>query len=430
MTETLAATLSRPVDDAEPSGPDLDLAYDPDYANFVATAEGLLPPSFFEFKRAEVDLPAQCAAAEGLLRRTRDLRLLVLLAKFRILNRELAPFADALAAMAALLQGQWETVHPQGEDGDLGVRVAAVEGLNDPRHVILPLQHVPLVASRRAGPVSYRTHQIASGEIAAREGESTVDLALVEGAFKDGDLAELKAVRDRVAGIAASLAAMRAAVSENSRESVSFDRLVPAVERIRLLLERFVVARDPGAAVAPKPSGEPTSAEDPSPAAPAPAGALATPARRRAALDAVCDYFREHEPSSPALLLAGQARQLVGKSFADSVRLLVPNYSGDAVIRVGGRQVFTLPVERLADQLPADAGDEEAPEVEEAPMRVGSRREALALLQQIAVDVRAVEPSSPIPLLCDHARGLAERDFLSLLRDVLPSSAFINLDES
>jgi type VI secretion system protein ImpA len=54
---------------------------------------------------------------------------------------------------------------------------------------------------------------------------------------------------------------------------------------------------------------------------------------------------------------------------------------------------------------------------------VENRIQALSLLAQVANYFRVSEPSSPIPFLADRARELAQRDFLSLLRDVLPQGA-------
>jgi type VI secretion system protein ImpA len=51
---------------------------------------------------------------------------------------------------------------------------------------------------------------------------------------------------------------------------------------------------------------------------------------------------------------------------------------------------------------------------------VGSRQEALALIDQISAHLRQAEPSSPIPFILDHARGIAGRDFVALLRELLP----------
>src|SRR4051794_18695765 len=106
------AELAVPVSEAEPCGPDLELTDDPVYLNFMASVEGLLPASYFELNRAGFDFEAQYASIAQLLARSRDLRLLTVLAKLLLLNRDLDGFAASIDSMATLLQDRWDVVHP------------------------------------------------------------------------------------------------------------------------------------------------------------------------------------------------------------------------------------------------------------------------------------------------------------------------------
>jgi type VI secretion system protein ImpA len=175
--------------------------------------------------------------------------------------------------------------------------------------------------------------------------------------------------------------------------------------------------------------------------------------------------------------LIRQAEQLVGRSFADAMRILVPGFFDQAVIAIGGAQVFDLPVERLASLVPegeaaaqqssedsswgsaseepqqaapADDGwgssDDSAAETSEAepaqdvvhasepkpapPSRptAATRQQAFTLLDQVAGYYRVAEPTSPVPLIIERARRLAERDFMFLLREVLPASTLRSLN--
>ena len=434
MTVTLAAALCEPIDDDAPCGPDLDFDYDPEYSQFVARSDSILPQeSFFDFNRATAKLPEECASVEALLQRSRDLRLLVLLAKFRILNRELAPFVGALEAMAALVDQRWDHVHPAGEDGDFGLRAVVIESLDDIKHVILPLQHAPLIVARRAGAISHRLIQVASGEITPREGENRLDRQVIEVAFAEAELADVTASRDLIARASAALSAIARVFEDRSSASTSLPRLEAALAKIQAGLDEVLVRRDPSAASIAPPAAQADGASHPGgaglpPVAPSVPLAFADAAAVRGALAAAEGYFRGSEPSSPALLLVAQARQLVGKGLAEAVQLLVPNHASDAVINVGNRHVFELPIERLATLVEdGDGAGESEPSV--PPRSVASRGEALDILQQVATHVRVREPSSPIPILCDRARALAERDFMSLLREMLPSGAFRNLDD-
>jgi type VI secretion system protein ImpA len=124
-----------------------------------------------------------------------------------------------------------------------------------------------------------------------------------------------------------------------------------------------------------------------------------------------------------------QAHQLIGKSFIEVMTILVPTQMEKAVFQIGSERVFDLPVGRLAD-LSAVAPGARAPAAE-APdgptnpvcFSVKSRPQAIGLLEQVQRFFRAAEPSSPVPMLCERARALAERDFMGVLRDVLPKAA-------
>ena len=125
--------LGTPVSEEAACGPDLDLEGDADYMNFVARAEGVLPTTFFSgpdgkpFDRSSIDFNAEFDAIAPLLQRTRDLRLLVILAKLLLLNRDIAGFVRCIELIAALVKERWDEVHPQGMDGDFGIRMAALE---------------------------------------------------------------------------------------------------------------------------------------------------------------------------------------------------------------------------------------------------------------------------------------------------------------
>src|SRR5882757_8400354 len=107
------AALAGAVSDGEPCGPDLDLAGDAEYMNLIARTEGVLPATFFSgpegkpFDRATIDFDAEFALIGPLLERTRDLRLVALLAKLLVLNRDLAGFAACLGLIETLLKERW-----------------------------------------------------------------------------------------------------------------------------------------------------------------------------------------------------------------------------------------------------------------------------------------------------------------------------------
>jgi type VI secretion system protein ImpA len=95
-----------------------------------------------------------------------------------------------------------------------------------------------------------------------------------------------------------------------------------------------------------------------------------------------------------------------------------------------------LPVGKLGSLPNVRAGAEGATPGEEGPPPLGAvtpryeietRSQAIALLDQVQRYFRHSEPSSPVPMICERARALAERDFMAVLRDVLPKAALKNI---
>ncbi len=160
--------------------------------------------------------------------------------------------------------------------------------------------------------------------------------------------------------------------------------------------------------------------------APAPkrGGPVATAAQAAAALAAVADYFQRSEPSSPAELLVRQARRLIGLPFSDMLRTLLPNHADEATLYIGPKPEasFELRIDHMMNVLGRDGASPERQDLSaaEAGFTVESRAVAVALLKEVSAFYRASEPSSPIPLFTDRACTLVNRDFLSILADVLP----------
>lgn len=433
------AALARPLSADEPCGPDLDLEGDPDFMQAVARIEGLMPASYFTrdqegrqqaFDRASIDFPAEIGIVTGLLGRSRDLRLLTLFTRLSALNRDLPGLASGVAAVAVLLKSNWADVNPRGEDGDFGLRSAVLQPLDDMAAVVLPLQHVPLAESRRYGSVSFRSVMVAEGEVTAPEGGETIDRAAIERVFAESDLDDLRAKRAAIATIVEAAGSIYATmVAEASfEEAVKLERLTVLAGRMAAQLDAVLVARDPNAAVA-------AALTDSGADAPAPGAATAAPsavnapvvtlADAAAALAGVAGYLAAFEPSNPAEILVRQAQSLVGKSFLDVMRILMPNHADDAKIGIGADRMIELSFAQLAalgeaPDVPRDTPEGEPGGTAATSYAVTSRRQAADLMQKAAIFYRAAEPSSPIPLLLDRAVATLERDFLGILKDVLP----------
>lgn len=435
--------LIKPIAGEDPCGPDLDSEGDLNYLNFFASGEALLPMSYFDVKDANgnskrfdpnsIDLAAQLEMVKPLLARTRDLRLVNFLAKISILGRDLEGFATCIGAVAALLEEHWSAVHPRGEDEDFTYRQFAIEAINAVPTVIMPLQYHPLVTDRRYGPISYRTCLIAKGEIVPREDDLILDAASLEKVFDATtlDIERLKSTTAAIAALSSVVGRITKVWDEKtgSGSVLNLDRLSETLAGIATLLGAVVRRRDPDAVSAePDPEASDDGIDGVSAAAD-PALRVTSMAAAAHALEAVATYFGRSEPSSPALLLVRQAQQMLGKSFVEALRILVPAHAEAAAINIGRDRFFDLPVERMAGLIEGGAGPDLAgAENPDPAFSVTTRGQALGLLEQVGAFFRNVEPSSPVPFLIDRARELSQRDFLSLLRDVLPEGALKTLD--
>ena len=436
------AVLTSPVPGENPCGPDLDAEGDADYLNFFASVDAVFPASFFEVKDEDGnirrfdpkghDLDAKIEAAKAFLGRTRDLRLIVLLAKLSILGKDLQGFSICIEAIAELLDRQWERVHPRGEGDDFSYRQMAIEALDVMPTVVIPFQFLPIAESRRHGSVSYRTWLMAKGEVAPRADDTFLDATAVTHVFDQVDLERLKATTASYVALAACFERVCRLWTEKAPSSgmLNLDRVVQIVAGIVSLLESVVRRRDPAAIEAVPETeealgGSLIGASDPAYAS----SRVASVAAAAAALSGVAAYFGRLEPSSPALLLVRQAEHLLGKSFAEAIHILVPNHAETAAINIGRGWVFDLSVDRMAALVNgAETQEPTSPDAPEPVYSVTNRGQALALLEQVSAFFRNVEPSSPVPFLADRARELAQRDFLSLLIDVLPSGSLRNPD--
>lgn len=438
-SDPVVAALIAPLAGADPCGPDLDAEGDPNYLNFLAQAELILPSSFFSvadgkpFDRTTVDLKGQRELIKPLLQRTRDIRLLILQARLEILDRDLAGFVASVAAAALLLESYWDQVHPRCQGDDASARMFAIGAL-DASTVVFPLQYAPLFEARRIGAATYRASMIANGEVKLRGGEAKVALSALLEARGDADQTALAATRRQIGMLKAAVNRIGQAFAMHGT-SAGFETLPALIEK----MQRFV---DPAALEVERPAQDGAEAgavddagearQESGPSRLSAKGAPTSLAAARDALAAVSEYYSQREPSSPILPLVRQAHQLIGKSFIEVISILVPGHMEKAAFQIGGDQVFELPVGKLGSlpQVNAPAGAHPAavaPEAATLRYDVQTRSQAIALIEQVQTYFRFAEPASPVPMICDRARALAERDFMAVLRDVLPKAALKNI---
>ena len=246
----------------DPCGPDLDLNDDIGYLNFLAAIEGSLPGSYYAFNRQAIDFGAAFKTIDALLRRTLDVRLLIIGAKLAILNRDLAGFVTRIESIAWLLGAYWSEAHPRAQAYDIGVRDAQLMTLDDKAVIVLPLQYAPLVDAGRQGVLSYRDHLVATGAVNPRhisiwnmrgeqqqiEEEKFMAPSAIDHLLREVDIERLSKAYDTVRSLARALQSISGTVAARSVSTswrFEFKSLDPVVKGMAEFLLAALAARDP-----------------------------------------------------------------------------------------------------------------------------------------------------------------------------------------
>ena len=432
MQNQFLETLVQPISDDAPCGPDLDAEGDGDFTNFLATVDGKLPGSFFvpdpvtglekPRERGNPNFEAEAATAKTMLRRTRDIRVLVAMAKFAALDRNLPEFVDVVEAIAGLLDARWAEVNPRDQGDDFALRLAAVQALDEVKHTVLPLQFTILIRHPRIGPITFRQKMLADGA-PAREGEEFPDAATISRAFAEIPIEELVAARDLVRRLHAANDLIDQTTQRQvcARQAVCLAQLDGLAKQMLDFLDDAVRARDPTAALGAQGRSETGGEPLADATAPSASGGLTDFRQVAAVLAGVVAYFDRHEPSNPALLLLKQAQTLVGRNFVEIMRLIAPNLFDQAVFGIGRDHKLVLPMQILSENFSGTNYGDSADDAEVSP--IADKNAAIAALQMVEAFYARSEPSSPVPYLCAQARKFASADFLSILREILPEGS-------
>jgi type VI secretion system protein ImpA len=332
-----------------PAGDNLE--FDPDFGALERAAQGKGETQFGDTVMAAEppdwkDVEVQALA---LLARTRDLRVLSLLAVTRLQLRGVVGFAGVLSCTRQLLETMWAAIHPQldpEDDNDPTLRANALLRIGDPGRVLRVLRDLPLASSVRAGRFSWRDIGYATGAIELPEDREKPSEAAIRGAFQETDQAALARLAEALSGAIGDLAGINAVFDGQAGYGSGPD----LTELVKLLreMQRYVERYTPVVQV---------QGEEPAPVDANAAGAQGLPERAVAQnvnalspsrlmpittredamllLDLVRAYYERYEPSSPLPLLLNRVRRLSDMSFIDILRDIAPDGLHQAQIVIG-----------------------------------------------------------------------------------------------
>lgn len=331
------------------------------YGDTIVAAE---PPDWKEVRKH----------VNGLLERTKDMRVAVYLARCSLQLEGLTAFETSLALLRGYVENFWESVYPEldaDDDNDPTYRINTLTTLCDEGTLLRELREAPLVSSRAMGQFSLRDVEQArdatekpaaeesEGQGAWASEESTEapepqgpTLAAIEAAFTDAAIEDVQATEEATRLAAEHTATIERCVTEQvgAAQATSLLPLQNLLEEMNKVLvaqlERRGVYADepePEAGGEEAGEGEETAEGD----AVATAGAVDAPAAYTngrigsrddaiKALDKVCEYYEQHEPSSPLPLLIRRAQRLASKSFLEILQDLAPDAVAQAEALGGG----------------------------------------------------------------------------------------------
>jgi type VI secretion system protein ImpA len=345
--------LSRPIDDNEPAGPDLEYSGVAELDRFAAGTPGTIDPSTQELVGAEEPNWRKVAEqATELLGKTKDLRVAAWLTRAELANRGLPGLADGLKLIATLVETFWETLYPlldrdEGDDpiermnvlANLSPDPAQSYGSPSTEALLRTLRGTVIVESREVGRFTVRDLDYVLGRMSPPAGQTAPAAGLLAAAWKTGDPAANQEKRD---GISIGLAAVQAIVklfSDHSGQRPNLDLLQQTLRRVG----EFYTAQDAEAAaeaaVAAGGDGEDGSDElggaGGSGGKPPRSSGLASRADAVRILQQVGAFLRKSEPSSPAPMFVDRAVKLLQMDFTAIVKELMPD-SRDRIEMLGG----------------------------------------------------------------------------------------------
>jgi type VI secretion system protein ImpA len=255
------------------------------------------------------------------LGRSKDLRLLAYLGTALLRTDGLPEFTQTLTTASQWLEQYWTQVYPP-LDEDAIARRNALNCFADPMAVVDRVWRLPLVTSRQHGRFSLRDIEIARGQAAPGPLEGKADESAIRMALKEIPLEDVTAIERGVTDGIAALNGIDARMRSEGGPEVApdFGPLLTNLAKLAKVYHEELASRsDGGAAGAIGPDGQPSGA------AGFVGGVINSRQDAIRALDAVADYFRRNEPSSPIPLFVDRAKRLVAKDFLEVLADIAPD---------------------------------------------------------------------------------------------------------
>lgn len=313
-----------------PCGPDLE--YDAAFLELNTAAEGKAETQFE--RGAPPEWRQVRELAEGLLDRTRDLRVAMLWLRAVVNLEGVAALLPGLRLVQGLLETHWEALHPRPEEGDddAFARANVLAALPSMEGCLGDLLQARLTHIKGVGDLRLRDVEVSFGNLSAREGENAYGreqlermLAGTEGG--EGGLWTMLSDTQQALRQLGTLMDQRFGTGSAAELKPVLDLFAHALSlRPQADLAAEGAAAEAGVADAPAAARPATAALS---------GSVASRADAVRAIEMVCAYLDRHEPTNPAQLFLRRARSLLELNFLELMKELAPNALDDVARIVG-----------------------------------------------------------------------------------------------
>jgi type VI secretion system protein ImpA len=326
--------LLKPVADDKPCGEDF--TYHPSFQNLETLSRGKPETQFSQAE--DPDWKEVRDAAIEVLGQSKHLTAGVILTVSLIKIGGLEGLRDGLAAMRGMTEKYWNDVYPKldpDDNNDPTERLNILNNLSsggEPYKFTSHVKQIVVCESPAMGRITLG-QIIAAKDRAAKpdgkEGGSDPDMNQIQAAFRDAGPDAAKTTLGLVTETIGHAQGIEGFLDSTigAGRGVNFESLDKLLEEMKRTVEPF--AADGETAEASAGNGE--AAGETSGGRPAARGGVGMSGtiRSRAdvikALDLICDYYRDNEPSSPVPLIIQRAQRLVDKDFMTIMSDLTPD---------------------------------------------------------------------------------------------------------
>lgn len=302
-------------------------------------------PVPFNEKSSKVDWREIRAKSEQAVVESKDFRLLTHLAAAAVRLDGTEAFVQALEVADAWLRDYWDDVYPRVTEDPI-VRQNALSAFADRMAMLDAIRRQPLITNRQLGSYSYRDVELSTGTLQpSATDEQPPTEAQIAAAFQAASIDELVHLEDVLGRAAAAVASIETRMRERTENTgtPNLGGLSDLLGKLRRTVKQHLDPRRtegaPGIATADGRDNTVRGAEG----AASPAGTIAVGGIRSRhdaarALDAIGEFFRRNEPSSPVPLFVERTKRLIAIDFLQALEDIVPDAVAQARSAAGVRE--------------------------------------------------------------------------------------------